>query len=64
MVKTAGGTVSILPVDYLYWSAPIEALASNARGQMLITGRASSLCTSQLAAKGWTLAPNAGTTLD
>jgi hypothetical protein len=64
MVKTARGTVSILPVDYLYWSAPIEALASNARGQMLITGRASGLCSSQLAAKGWTLTPNAGTRLD
>ncbi len=64
MVRTARGTVSILPVDYLYWSAPIEALASKARGQMWITGRASKLCTAQLAAKGWTLTPNVGKRLD
>jgi hypothetical protein len=34
MVQTGRGTVSILPVDYLYWGAPIESLAANARGQM------------------------------
>jgi hypothetical protein len=64
MVQTARGTVSILPVDYLYWSAPIESLASNARGDMWITGRASNLATSQLAAKGWKLTPNVGARLD
>jgi len=64
MVRTARGTVSILPVDYLYWSAPIESLASNARGDMWITGRASNLATSQLAAKGWKLTPNVGARLD
>jgi len=64
MVQTARGTVSILPVDYLYWSAPIESLASAGRGDMWITGRASNLATSQLAAKGWKLTPKAGARLD
>jgi len=64
MVQTARGTVSILPVDYLYWSAPIEALAANGRGQMWITGRASRLANAQLAARGWTLTSKAGDKLD
>jgi hypothetical protein len=63
MVQTARGTVSILPVDYLYWSAPIEALASNARGEMWITGRASERATAQLAAQGWSLVPKTGAKL-
>jgi hypothetical protein len=64
MVQTGRGTVSILPVDYLYWSAPIESLAANARGQMWITGRASKLAASQLAARGWKLTTKAGDRLD
>jgi hypothetical protein len=64
MVQTARGTVSILPVDYLYWSAPIESLASNARGQMWVTGRASNRATSQLAAMAWTLSAKVGSRLD
>jgi hypothetical protein len=64
MVQTGRGTVSILPVDYLYWSTPIELLAANARGKMWITGRASKLATSQLAARGWTLTTKAGDRLD
>ncbi|MEZ5873542.1 MAG: hypothetical protein R3D30_01510 [Hyphomicrobiales bacterium] len=65
MVQTGRGTVSILPVDYLYWSAPIESLATGAPGgAMWITGRASKLATSQLAARGWKLTPNVGDRLD
>jgi hypothetical protein len=64
MIETGRGTVAILPVDYLYWSAPIESLASDGRGQMWITGRASKLATAQLAAKGWTLTPKVGDRLD
>jgi hypothetical protein len=64
MIDTARGTVSILPVDYLYWSAPIESLAADGRGQMWITGQASSRATSQLAARGWTLTPKVGARLD
>jgi hypothetical protein len=64
MIDTARGTVSILPVDYLYWSAPIESLAAAGRGQMWITGRASSRATSQLAARGWTLTSKVGARLD
>jgi hypothetical protein len=61
MLQTAKGTVSILPVDYLYWSPPLEALAGAGRGgQMWITGRASAKATAQLAARGWTLVPKAG----
>jgi len=64
MVQTAGGTVSILPVDYLYWSAPIEQLAANARGQMWLTGTASSRATQQLGAMGWRLSTKVGNRLD
>ena len=64
MIETARGTVSILPVDYLYWSQPIDTLASYGRGQMWITGRASRRATSQLAAKGWKITPDVGKRLD
>jgi hypothetical protein len=57
MIDTGRGTVSLLPVDYLYWSAPLEGLAGGGRGEMWITGRASPLATSQLAALGWTVVP-------
>jgi hypothetical protein len=61
MLQTAKGTVSILPVDYLYWSPPLEALAgAGGGGQMWVTGRASAKATAQLAARGWTLVPKAG----
>ena len=32
MLQTGKGTVSILPVDYLFWSPPLEGLVSGARG--------------------------------
>jgi hypothetical protein len=62
MLQTNKGTVSILPVDYLYWSPPLEALVAGAgaRGQLWITGRASERATTQLAALGWTVVPKAG----
>jgi hypothetical protein len=62
MLQTAKGTVSVLPVDYVYWSPPLEALVGGAggKGEMWITGRASAKATAQLAARGWTLVPKAG----
>jgi hypothetical protein len=30
MLQTSKGTVSILPVDYLYWSPPLESLIAGA----------------------------------
>lgn len=61
MLQTNKGTVSVLPVDYLYWSPPLEALVAGAgRGQIWITGRASERATAELAARGWTLQPKAG----
>jgi hypothetical protein len=62
MLQTGKGTVSILPVDYLYWSPPLEGLVAGAGrgGQLWITGRASEKATAQLAARGWTLVPKAG----
>jgi Fe2+ transport system protein FeoA len=62
MLETGEGTVTILPVDYLYWSPPLEALIAGAGrgGQLWITGRASTKATSQLAARGWTVVPKAG----
>ncbi|HSD93682.1 MAG TPA: hypothetical protein VLB11_11735 [Methyloceanibacter sp.] len=64
MLQTAKGTVSVLPVDYLYWSPPLEGLvAGGGGGQIWITGQASKLATSQLAARGWRLQTKAGTRL-
>ena len=62
MLQTGKGTVSILPVDYLYWSPALEGLVAGAGrgGQMWITGRASEKALAQLAARGWTLVPKAG----
>jgi hypothetical protein len=65
MIDTGRGTVSLLPVDYLYWSPPLEGLIAGAGrgGEMWITGRASPPATSQLAAQGWTVVPKAGAKL-
>ncbi|MGD9501383.1 MAG: hypothetical protein AB7V40_02715 [Methyloceanibacter sp.] len=65
MLQTGKGTVTILPVDYLYWSPPLEGLVAGAGqgGQMWITGRASDKATAQLAARGWTVVPKAGAKL-
>jgi len=64
MLQTGKGTVSILPVDYLFRSPPPEGLVSGARGgQMWITGQASTLAKSQLASRGWTIVPKAGAQL-
>jgi hypothetical protein len=64
MLQTSKGTVSILPVDYLYWSPPLESLVAGAgRGQIWITGRVSDRAKAQLAARGWTVQAKAGGTL-
>jgi hypothetical protein len=64
MLQTAKGTVSVLPVDYLYWSPPLESLVAGAgHGQLWITGRASERAAAQLAALGWTVVPKAGAKL-
>jgi hypothetical protein len=64
MLQTGKGTVTVLPVDYLYWSPPLEGLVAGAgRGQIWITGRASERATAQLAALGWTVVPKAGAKL-
>jgi hypothetical protein len=64
MLQTGKGTVSLLPVDYLYWSPPLEGLVSGVRGGAIwITGRASQKATSELAALGWTVVPKAGSRL-
>jgi hypothetical protein len=62
MLETGKGTVSILPVDYLIWTPPLEnflASIGNARGQIWITGRASPMATAKLAERGWTIVPKA-----
>jgi hypothetical protein len=68
MLATAKGTVSILPVDYLIWSAPVAELAANAKrerggGELWITGRASPTAATRLAELGWKLVPKAGAQL-
>jgi hypothetical protein len=61
MLETAKGTTTILPVDYLFWSPPLEGLAAGAGrgGEMWITGTASQMATGKLAALGWTVVPKA-----
>ncbi|MGE5259578.1 MAG: hypothetical protein ACM3MH_01740 [Actinomycetota bacterium] len=64
MLATANGTVSILPVDYLNWSAPLAQIASGSHGgELWITGSASPMATSQLSALGWKVVPKAGARL-
>ena len=64
MLMTANGTVSILPVDYLNWSAPLTQIASASHGgQLWITGNASPMAISQLSALGWKVVPKAGARL-
>ena len=64
MLMTANGTVSILPVDYLNWSAPLTQIASASHGgELWVTGKASPMATSQLSALGWKVVPKAGARL-
>jgi hypothetical protein len=64
MLMTAKGKVSILPVDYLNWSAPLTEIASASHGgELWITGNASPMATSQLSALGWKVVPKAGARL-
>jgi len=64
MLMTANGSVSILPVDYLNWSAPLSQIASTSHGgELWITGTASPMATSQLSALGWKVVPKAGARL-
>jgi hypothetical protein len=64
MLMTANATVSILPVDYLNWSAPLTQIASASQGgELWITGRASPMATAKLAALGWKVVPKAGVRL-
>ncbi len=61
LLQTGKGTVTVLPVDYLYWSQPLEGLISGARrGEIWITGRASEMATSQLASRGWKIVAKSG----
>jgi hypothetical protein len=64
MLMTANGTVGILPVDYLNWSAPLTQIASASHGgELWITGKASPMAISQLSALGWKVVPKAGARL-
>ncbi|HEY8276739.1 MAG TPA: hypothetical protein VIG52_07070 [Methyloceanibacter sp.] len=62
MLETGKGTVSILPVDYLIWTPPLENLIAGAKGQrgeIWITGRASAIATAKLVERGWKIVPKA-----
>jgi hypothetical protein len=70
MLATGKGTVSILPVDYLIWTPPLEQLVASAGGhrgatpsEIWITGKASELATSRLAERGWKVVPKAAASL-
>jgi hypothetical protein len=64
MLETGKGLVSILPVDDLIWTPPLEQLVSGAKaGELWITGTASPAATTNLAALGWKVVPKAGAQL-
>ncbi len=71
MVETGKGVVSVLPVDYLIWTAPIAQLASAANAErggrgpaeLWITGKASPMATANLEQLGWKVVPNASAQL-
>jgi hypothetical protein len=66
MLETGKGIVSILPVDYLIWTPPLEQLVAGAGGhgggapsEIWITGKASEMATTKLAELGWKVVPKA-----
>lgn len=66
VLETGKGMVSLLPVDYLYWSPPLAGVyggPGHGAGEVWITGRASEMATAKLADAGWKLVPNAGAQL-
>jgi len=65
LMQTTKGLVAIVPMDYVYWSPQVEGLISSAgpHGQLWITGTASKLATQNLASRGWTVVPRAGSRL-
>jgi hypothetical protein len=70
MLETGKGIVSILPVDYLIWTPPLEQLVASAGGhgggapsEIWITGQASEMATTKLAELGWKVVPKAATQL-
>ena len=64
MLETGKGLVSILPVDDLIWTPPLEQLVSGGKGgELWITGTASPAATTNLAALGWKVVPKAGAQL-
>jgi hypothetical protein len=67
-VTGAHGVVSVVPMDYVYWSASLEKLMSGANAdrkamgdttpaELWITGSASKLATKDLADLGWKVVP-------
>jgi hypothetical protein len=65
VMQTAKGLVAIVPMDYAYWSPEVESLVSSAgpHGELWITGTASQLATQNLASRGWSVVPRAGSRL-
>jgi hypothetical protein len=70
MLETGKGIVSILPVDYLIWTPPLEQLVAGAGGhrvgapsEVWITGKASEMASARLAELGWKVVPKAAAQL-
>jgi hypothetical protein len=70
MLDTGKGIVSILPVDYLIWTPPLEQLVASAGGhgggassEIRIAGKASEMASARLAELGWKVAPKAAAQL-
>jgi hypothetical protein len=65
LMQTGRGVVAIVPMDYLYWAPQLDKLVASAgpHGEIWITGTATSLATSNLASRGWTVVPKAGAKL-
>lgn len=65
MLDTGKGLVSILPVDDLIWTPPLEQIVAGGKGpaEIWITGKASQMATANLEKLGWKVVPQAGTQL-
>jgi hypothetical protein len=70
MLETGKGIISILPVDYLIWTPPLEQLVAGAGGhrggapsEIWIAGKASEMASARLAELGWKVVPKAASQL-
>ena len=63
MLQTGKDTVSILPVDYLFWSPPLEGLVGLPRRPNVDHRTSEHARKVSAPSRGWTIVPKAGAQL-